>query len=347
MTLNLGIIGFGRIGLEHAGWLSSATGIRAVAAVDPTPARQAKAAELGLICHSDLGSLLIDESIHAVLIATPSAMHFEQAQAALNAGKHVMIEKPMAMNLAEAEELVELARAKDRILSVFHNRRWDIDFLTVRDAIARGTFGKIINIESRIAQWASCVGPAAKEYRPNWRNESAFGGGGFYDWGSHLIDQIWQLMLPAKPVTVFAQLRGNVWAKDCDDFARVCINFDNGAVGMVEINTTTTAALPRWHIDGTLGSAQAQTSPTYDTSEWAQLDFQPAQGGEKTRCLLASKGLSESEIWSRFSAAIHRHSAAAVPVETVLPTMRLIDAAIRSSNLRSAIPLEIDFNSSL
>lgn len=345
MKAKVGIVGFGRIGAEHAVWLSGADGISPGAVFDPTPARRDQAALAGLCTVTSLDEILSDSSIDAILIATPSAMHFEQVRLALHAGKHVMVEKPMAMNLAEAQELAALARATNRILSVFHNRRWDIDFLTLKDAIARGTFGKIINIESRIAQWASCVGPAAKEYRPGWRNESAYGGGGLYDWGSHLIDQIWQLMLPAKPVTVFAQLRGNVWAQDCDDFARVCINFDNGAVGMVEINTTTTVALPRWHIDGTLGSAQAPTSPTYDTSEWARLDFQSANGGGKSLCPLAEAGLSESDIWSRFASAIHNRSDPAVPVETVLPTMRLIDAAIRSSKEGRAIKLDPDADS--
>ena len=78
---------------------------------------------------------------------------------------------------------------------------------------------------------------------------------------------------------VFAQLRGNVWTTDCDDFARVLIDFDSGAVGLVEINTTTTRPLPRWHIDGTLGSAFSPHSPEFDTDVWASLRFTPAEGG--------------------------------------------------------------------
>jgi predicted dehydrogenase len=328
--LNLGILGYGRIGAEHAGWVSSSDGICVAKVADPTESRRATAQSEGFTTCSELDDLLNDPSIDAILIATPSAMHFEHATRALQAGKHVMVEKPMAMDLAEAQAMVETARAHKKILTVFHNRRWDIDYLTVKDAIASGRFGKIINIESRIHQWASCVGPAAQEYRPNWRNEAAFGGGGLYDWGSHLLDQIWQLMLPAKPVSVFAQLRGNVWSSDCDDFARVCINFDNGAVGMVEINTTTTRPLPRWRIDGTLGSAEAPQSATYDTREWAQLRFHPAHGVE-LQVPIASDGMTESDIWTRFALAVHKGLPPAVPVETVLPTMAIIDAARRAS----------------
>ena len=276
--LRVGIVGFGRIGAEHAAWLARCEGIGASAVADGTAARRELAKARGLGVHSTVGELLGDQSIDAVLISTPTAMHSAQASAALEAGKHVMIEKPMALNLAEAKQLAETARKKGKVLSVFHNRRWDADFLAVAKAVRSGVFGRVINVESRLGQWASCVGPAAVEYRPNWRNEFAFGGGALFDWGSHFLDQMLQLMLPARAVRVFAQLRGNVWSKDCDDFARVCIDFENGAVGLVEINTTTMQPLGRWHIDGTKGSAQSPASLTFDVSTWAELEFVSAAG---------------------------------------------------------------------
>ena len=259
--LAVGIIGFGRIGAEHAGWLSTASGIRRDSGHRLYRSAAALAKQRGLVVHDQIAPLLNDPAIDAILISTPTATHFDHASTALAAGKHVMVEKPMALDLRQSRELVELAKKHERVLSVFHNRRWDIDYLTVKQAIDAGTFGKIINIESRIGQWARCVGPAAKEWRPGWRNEANFGGGGLYDWGSHFVDQLWRMMLPAKPVRVFAQLRGNVWTKDCDDFARVCIDFDNGAVGVVEINTTTTRPLPRWHIDGTQRLGRCAVQP--------------------------------------------------------------------------------------
>ncbi|HVT90015.1 MAG TPA: Gfo/Idh/MocA family oxidoreductase [Tepidisphaeraceae bacterium] len=339
-NINIGIIGYGRIGAEHAGWLRRAIGIGDISVADPTPARLAIAESKGLVTFSDFELLLTDRSIDAILVSTPTAMHFEHASQALSAGKHVMIEKPMALDMEQSQRLIKQASSSNKLLSVFHNRRWDIDFLTVRQAIESNTFGRIINIESRISQWASCVGPAAREYRPNWRNEASYGGGGLYDWGSHLIDQMWQLMLPAEPVRVFAQLRGNVWSKDCDDFARICIDFDHGAVGMVEINTTTTHSLPRWHIDGALGSAEAPASLKYDTREWAQLQFRPADGSDQRILPIAPVGLTEPEIWSRFASSIHGDGEPAVTVKTVLQTMRLIDAARQSSEKGIAVAID-------
>jgi predicted dehydrogenase len=335
--VNIGIIGFGRIGNEHARWLAQADGIRATIACDPTPARRVLAQSRGLNAVERSEQLLGDDAIHAILVSTPTSMHFEHAAMALEAGKHVMIEKPMALDFGQAQRLAELAERRGRVLSVFQNRRWDTDYLTVKQAIDAGTFGRVFNVESRLGQWASCVGPAAREWRPEWRNEAEFGGGGLYDWGSHFVDQIWQLMLPAKPRAVFAQLRGNVWTRDCDDLARVLIDFDNGAVGLVEINTTTTRPLPRWHIDGERGSADSPFSLSFDTSEWAKLSF-TSSSDQSTRPLpLASKGLSEIEIWQQFAQACRGSAEPAVSAASVLVTMELVDAARRSASTGQAV----------
>lgn len=340
--LRVGIIGFGRVGAQHAEWLGKTHGAAATAVADATPARRELAAARGLRIVDHLDALLADSEIDAVLVSSPTAMHFEHASAALSAGKHVMVEKPLAMNLEQSRKLVEQAERAGRVLSVFHNRRWDIDYLTVAAAIASGVFGKVFNVESRLGQFASCVGPAAREYRPGWRNEAAFGGGGLYDWGSHFIDQIWRLFWPARPLRVFAQLRHNVWSSDCDDLARVLIDFDSGAIALVEINTTTTAPLPRWRIDGTAGSASAPHSPSFDTSAWAELRFTPVTDDDaESRALpTAAPGLTEPEIWDRFAAAVPGAGTPAVPVRSVLPTMQLLDAARRSSREGKAIEID-------
>src|SRR6266487_4664217 len=148
--LSAGIIGFGRIGAEHAGWLNAARNIRPVAVFDPTPARRELAQSRGLRACETIETLLDDSSIDVVLVSTPTAMHHAHTLLALRAGKHVMVEKPMALDLKQARELVDVATEQKRILSVFHCRRWDIDYLTVRSAIEAGVFGKLINLESRI-----------------------------------------------------------------------------------------------------------------------------------------------------------------------------------------------------
>ena len=341
--ISVGIIGFGRIGAEHSTWLSHTKTIRVVAVADPTSARRRLAEERGLRTVERVETLLEDRTIDAVLVATPTAMHFEHVSMALSAGKHVMVEKPMAMDFPQARALADTAANARRVLSVFHNRRWDPDYLAVRAAVASGTLGKLINVESRLGQFASCVGPAAKEYRPGWRNEGTFGGGGLYDWGSHFIDQLWRLLWPARPLRVFAQLRGNVWSSDCDDFARVLIDFDHGVAGLVEINTTTAAPLPRWHLDGANGSVSSPHSPEFDTNVWAQLRYSPGDAGADVGPGLpqGGPGLSEEEIWERFaSAARGGEGPPPVTAASVLPTMQLLDAARRSSREGQAVGID-------
>src|SRR5579863_9308069 len=100
--LRVGIIGFGRIGAEHASWIGATNHARATAVVDATPARQALAQERGLRIVPTIDALVADRDVDAILVASPTAMHFEHASAALSAGKHVMVEKPMALDLPQA-----------------------------------------------------------------------------------------------------------------------------------------------------------------------------------------------------------------------------------------------------
>jgi scyllo-inositol 2-dehydrogenase (NADP+) len=289
--------------------------------------------------------MLADENVDAILVSSPTSMHFEHAGLAIEAGKHVMIEKPMALNAHEAVQLIERARVRGVTLSVFHNRRWDLDFLLARELLASGILGRVFNVESRLGQFASCVGPAAREWNPEWRNEGSYGGGALYDWGSHFMDQLWQLLLPAKPVRVFAQLRGNVWSVDCDDFARVMIDFDSGACALVEINTTTRRPLPRWHIDGTAASATAPQSPDFDTNLWARFEIAGAEGKigshdlPQLRATAIRRQKSESTIWREFVDACQGRGDVPVTPDSALVTMRILDAAKESARTGKTIEL--------
>jgi len=117
----------------------------------------------------------------------------------------------------------------------------------------------------------------------------------------------------------------------------VLIDFDNGAVGLCEINTTTTRPLPRWHIDGTAGSAFSPYSLEFDTGVWASLRFTGKEQSTHVTLPMAAAGLSEMQIWDQFAQAIRGQVEPAVSVASVLPTMALLDAARESSKLGRAI----------
>lgn len=124
-----------------------------------------------------------DQAVDLVAIATPNATHYELARAALNSGKHVLVDKPACATAAELRELRELAKANNRHLFVFQNRRWDSDFLTVRQLLRNGDLGQLVAYEARYDRWKP--EPNAKA----WKETPSPGAGMLYDLGSHLIDQ--------------------------------------------------------------------------------------------------------------------------------------------------------------
>ncbi|KAJ3181451.1 hypothetical protein HDU87_001059 [Geranomyces variabilis] len=121
--------------------------------------------------------------IELVIITSPPSVHFEQAKAALRAGKHVIVEKPFTVTSAEGEELVKIAETAGKVLAVYHNRRWDGDFLTVTKLIADGKLGRVVEFDSRFERYRNSVREGA------WKEQDLPGSGILYDLGSHLVDQ--------------------------------------------------------------------------------------------------------------------------------------------------------------
>jgi len=146
---------------------------------------------------------LADPGIKLVAVVTPSDTHFEVARRALLAGKHVVVDKPFALNVAEAEELMALARRNGCLLSVYQSRRWDGDFLTVKRAIREGSLGTVYHYEAHFDRFRPKV-------RDVWREQAGKGSGILYDLGSHLIDQALVLFGMPSAVTgdVFLQRPG-------------------------------------------------------------------------------------------------------------------------------------------
>jgi len=142
--------------------------------------------------------ILKDSSIDLVVVATPNHIHKKQATKALEAGKHVIVEKPLTPSVQEAEELITLAKSRNRILTVNHNRRWASDFLTIKKLLEERRLGKIVEYEAHFDRFR-------KEIKNNWKQQKENPGNGlFYDLGSHLIDQ--SLLLFGHPKEIFANL---------------------------------------------------------------------------------------------------------------------------------------------
>jgi scyllo-inositol 2-dehydrogenase (NADP+) len=202
MAVKAGLIGFGLAGRYfHAPFLRLA-GFEVAAVVSRRRDEIREVLPKADVLATD-AELLARKDIDLVVIATPTQAHFAQARAALEAGKHVVVDKPVTVTSTEARSLAQLARERKRVLSVFQNRRWDADFLTLRKLLNENRLGEINGYHARWDRFQP--GPSA-----SWRNEPDPASGMVYDLGSHLIDQV--LVLFGKPdwlqADVFTQREG-------------------------------------------------------------------------------------------------------------------------------------------
>ncbi|WP_341676184.1 oxidoreductase [Niveibacterium sp. SC-1] len=189
-------------------------------------------------------AVFADPDIDLVVVPTPNDTHFPLARAALLAGKHVVVDKPFTLTVAEAQTLDALAREQGRLLSVFHNRRWDADFLALREVFKEGLLGRITHFESHFDRFRPQV-------RARWREAEGPGSGLWYDLGPHLIDQALQLFGEPERITVdLARQRDGALT---DDWFHAVLHY--GECRVILHGSALVAALgPRFAIHGTAGS---------------------------------------------------------------------------------------------
>ena len=236
--------------------------------------RREAAEKAGYRAYPSLGALLSDSAIEFVVVATPNDTHLELVLAALAAGKHVMCEKPVAMNPGEYECMVECAERNHRVFTVHQNRRGDGDYLTMKKIFDENKLGPVFQIESRVQGSRGVPG--------DWRNQKVHGGGMVLDWGIHLLDQMLMMTLPRKLTNVYAQLT-NVTGTDCDDGFRTMLTFDDGLTAYVEVTTSNFITLPRWYMLGENGSAVIhgwdKKGEIVEVSDWENRDAVPVVAG--------------------------------------------------------------------
>jgi scyllo-inositol 2-dehydrogenase (NADP+) len=261
--LRVGLIGFGAAGaFFHAPLIATTAGLRLVMIVTSNPERSRSAAsaypQAHVPAHADE---LWDHAseLDLVVIATPNQTHAALAERALNAGLPVIVDKPLAPTAREGRMLVELAQRSGLLLTVFQNRRWDGDFLTVRRLMAEGRLGDVFRFESRFERWRATP-------KPGWRQDPdpAAAGGVLYDLGSHLIDQALLLFGPVRHL--YAELDARNIASDVDDDAFVALTHESGARSHLWMSTFAAQQGPRMRV---LGSVAAYTKYGLDIQEHA------------------------------------------------------------------------------
>ncbi len=190
--------------------------------------------------------LALAGDLDLVVLGTPPATHFPLAKAALEAGIDVVVDKPFAVSSAEGRELVALATERGRVLTVFQNRRWDGDFLTVRKLLAGEALGNVTRLESSFERWSPAIAKAWKAGAT-----AADGGGVLFDLGSHLIDQALQLFGPAR--VVHAELEARRPDEKADDDAFVVLRHDSGVLSHLSMNMLCAQQGPRFRLLGSSG----------------------------------------------------------------------------------------------
>jgi len=283
---------------------------------------------------------VVDADVDLVVIATPNDTHFPLAHAALRAGKHVVVDKPMTPSVTEAMELLTTARAQRRLLSVFHNRRWDSDFLTVRQAMQDGLVGEVRHFESRIERFRPQV-------RDRWRERPGAATGLWWDLGPHLVDQA--LSLFGWPESVQASFARQRSGATTDDWAHVVLSF-GVTRAVLQVGMLAAIPGPRFVVHGTRGSlVKAQADPQEPQllagvrpgdPQWG-VDRDPLQwrcddAAVQTRPALPG---DQSRFYAGLADAIAGNGPNPVPPEEAIAVMAILQAAADSaSSGRSVVP---------
>ena len=265
-TLRCGVLGYGpafNMGKGHGEWMNATRGLKTVAACDSNPARmEAAKKELpGIAIFTSLEEMLKMKDLDLVVNILPHHIHAETSLQCLRAGKHVVSEKPFCITTEEATAMIRAARRSKVMLSVFHNRRWDGDYLAIQDIIARGLLGDVFHIEAGGGSYN----------RPGtwWRSDKTLSGGALYDWGAHFTD--WILRLYNKRVTqVTGFFHKRLWHHVTnEDMAQAIMRFEGGEVADLQQSSLAAVGKPKWRILGTLGGLLANWQDTVDVTSYA------------------------------------------------------------------------------
>ncbi len=289
----------------------------------------------GVHGYASLDDALADPIVALVVIATPHDSHAELAVRTLQASRHCVVDKVMALTSADADRMIASRDRSGCMLSVFHNRRWDWDFATVKDVLVRGSLGRPLLVESSVCRFAAPRG---------WRGSAAAAGTILYDWGAHLIDQALQLNLgPCR--RLFAWLSPSPWeGVDSGGHGRMVLEFDD-VLFQVETSRICRIDRPRWWIVGSEGGfVKYGIDPQEDALRAGDIDraAEPPQhegilrrSGESGE-ILESRVATVRDHWDGYYRNIADHLGAGTPLavtaEEAREVVRVLEAATRSSN---------------
>lgn len=248
---------------------------------DIDPARIAWAQSHGFKCYESYEEVLADPDCDIVLIALPNDLHKEYSIRAMRAGKHVLCEKPAMLSSQDLLDVIEVSKETGKVFYPRQNRRWDYDYIMLKNVFDQGLIGEVFDIESRVHGSNGIPG--------DWRHEKARGGGMMYDWGIHLLDRMLDMMKPRKLKSVYCRMR-YATHDECDDGFTAVFTFENGPEWHVEVGTWNFEKLPLWYMCGEKGTVTIKDWSDMDGSMSILKKFED----ENLKPILAGEGLTKT-----------------------------------------------------
>lgn len=342
--IKTGLVGYGFAGATfHAPVLSTVADLELTAVASSKPELVHKDWPQATV-YADAAQMFADPAIELVVIAAPNEAHFSLAQAALQAGKHVVVDKPFTISSTEAQTLITLAQERKLVLSVYQNRRWDGDFLTLKTLLAQGTLGRIASFESHFDRFRP-------EIRQRWRESGAPGGGLLYDLGPHMLDQALQLF--GKPQKIYADIALQRDSAQAVDYVHIVLYYDRLRV-VLHADCLVKAPTARFAVHGDKGSfVKFGLDPQEDALKAGGKPGQPGWGVDPVHAALylgtQPDGQFEplemqpgryQDFYQGMADAILHGAAAPVAPEDGLATIRLIELALQSAKEGRVISVE-------
>lgn len=334
MAVRVGIVGYGYAGrVFHAPLIAQVEGLELYAVASRDEGRRSQAQkDWGVVVYSSPEDLFADPKVDLVVIATPHNTHHPLTKSALQAGKHVVVDKPFTLTVEEADDLIAEAKKQNRVLSVFHNRRWDWDFLTVKKAIENGLLGEVWLMELNVGRY----GPTGR-----WRAEREAMGSLLHDWGVHLVDQA--LLLMGKPKQVMAWRNFRVWQLSVESFIRTTFDYGDGRIVTIEVNNLRRAERPRWYVLGDKGGlikfgldpqedalrqgdiTKAREAPEHRAKVWTELN------GHSVEMTLESVRGDWREYYRNIAKVLNEGAELAVKPEEARDAVWMVEASLKSA----------------
>jgi len=337
--LNVGLVGFGYAGkVFHAPVIRVVEGLRLTTIVQRSGAPDPRYPDVEFVRSVDE---LLTRAVDLVVIATPNPSHHPIAKQCLLAGRHVVIDKPFTTTAAEAEELVQLGKAKQRVLSAYQNRRYVGDFVTLQNLLSDGALGRVVLFESHFDRFRPELRPTA------WREQPHPGSGIWFDLGAHLLDQA--LVLFGHPQAIAADIRIERDGAAADDAFDVRLHYPHTRV-LLRASMLVASPGPTFAVHGTKGSfikygldpqeAALKSGRTPDELNW---DAEPPERygelttPEETRTIPTIPS-SFTHYYENVRDAILGRAQLAVTPDQALDVMRGLELAVASSRKRCVLP---------